>query len=176
MKIKTSNLSISFPPEGVWNHEGQEPRHGGRREEEVRDETTSGEHIPEEEIFARDTFWRRTIIFVASMCHALATGCESGKQENCFCQFLRDCQDAAQAAKGTNFGFCHLFLRRNNLSWLICSFQHLLAFLFAELGTSGAIDGSNQLIMKGNSGIFLVFLSGFKKYLGRYAENWCELL
>ena len=28
-------------------------------------------------------------------------------------------------------------------------FQHLLAFLFAELGTSGAIDGSNQLIMKG---------------------------
>ena len=56
MKIKTSILSISFPPEGVWNHEGQEPRHGGRREEEVRDETTSGEHIPEEEIFARDTF------------------------------------------------------------------------------------------------------------------------
>ena len=53
----------------------------------------------------------------------------------------------------------------------ICSFQHLLAFLFAELGTSGAIDGSNQLIMKGNSGIFLVFLSGSKKYLGRYAEN-----
>ncbi len=27
--------------------------------------------------------------------------------------------------------------------------QHLLAFLFAELGTSGAIDGNNQLIMKG---------------------------
>merc|ERR1712192_22455 len=27
--------------------------------------------------------------------------------------------------------------------------EHLLAFLFAELGTSGAIDGSNQLIMKG---------------------------
>merc|ERR1712107_340404 len=27
--------------------------------------------------------------------------------------------------------------------------KHLLAFLFAELGTSGAIDGSNQLIMKG---------------------------
>merc|ERR550519_1739282 len=26
--------------------------------------------------------------------------------------------------------------------------KHLLAFLFAELGTSGAIDGSNQLIMK----------------------------
>ena len=36
-----------------------------------------------------------------------------------------------------------------------CWFQHLLAFLFAELGTSGAIDGSNQLIMKGKSGIFL---------------------
>merc|ERR1712179_285577 len=29
--------------------------------------------------------------------------------------------------------------------------KHLLAFLFAELGTSGAIDGSNQLIMKGFS-------------------------
>lgn len=27
--------------------------------------------------------------------------------------------------------------------------KHLLTFLFAELGTSGAIDGSNQLIMKG---------------------------
>jgi len=27
--------------------------------------------------------------------------------------------------------------------------KHLLAFLFAELGTSGAIDGNNQLIMKG---------------------------
>merc|ERR1712141_477661 len=27
--------------------------------------------------------------------------------------------------------------------------KHLLAFLFAELGTSGAIDGGNQLIMKG---------------------------
>jgi translation initiation factor 2 subunit 2 len=27
--------------------------------------------------------------------------------------------------------------------------KHLLSFLFAELGTSGAIDGSNQLIMKG---------------------------
>jgi len=27
--------------------------------------------------------------------------------------------------------------------------KHLLAFLFAELGTTGAIDGSNQLIMKG---------------------------
>jgi len=27
--------------------------------------------------------------------------------------------------------------------------KHLLAFLFAELGTSGAIDGSSQLIMKG---------------------------
>merc|ERR1712045_978830 len=27
--------------------------------------------------------------------------------------------------------------------------KHLLAFLFAGLGTSGAIDGSNQLIMKG---------------------------
>merc|ERR1711971_1172041 len=27
--------------------------------------------------------------------------------------------------------------------------KHLLAFLFADLGTSGAIDGSNQLIMKG---------------------------
>merc|ERR1712133_252600 len=27
--------------------------------------------------------------------------------------------------------------------------KHLLAFLFAELGTSGAIDGSNQLIMNG---------------------------
>merc|ERR1712010_272475 len=27
--------------------------------------------------------------------------------------------------------------------------KHLLAFLFAELGASGAIDGSNQLIMKG---------------------------
>merc|ERR1712198_211565 len=28
--------------------------------------------------------------------------------------------------------------------------KHLLAFLFAELGTSGAIDGNNQLIMKGS--------------------------
>ena len=27
--------------------------------------------------------------------------------------------------------------------------KHLLLFLFAELGTSGAIDGSNQLIIKG---------------------------
>ena len=27
--------------------------------------------------------------------------------------------------------------------------KHLLQFLFAELGTSGAIDGSNQLIIKG---------------------------
>merc|ERR1712095_35784 len=27
--------------------------------------------------------------------------------------------------------------------------KHLLSFLFAELGTSGAIDGNNQLIMKG---------------------------
>ena len=27
--------------------------------------------------------------------------------------------------------------------------KHLLMFLFAELGTSGAIDGSNQLIIKG---------------------------
>jgi len=27
--------------------------------------------------------------------------------------------------------------------------KHLLAFLFAELGTSGAVDGNNQLIMKG---------------------------
>ena len=29
--------------------------------------------------------------------------------------------------------------------------KHLLQFLFAELGTSGAIDGSNQLIIKGSS-------------------------
>ena len=35
------------------------------------------------------------------------------------------------------------------LRLIISQFQHLLAFLFAELGTSGAIDGSNQLIMKG---------------------------
>merc|ERR1712095_15672 len=27
--------------------------------------------------------------------------------------------------------------------------KHLLAFLFAELGTTGAIDGNNQLVMKG---------------------------
>jgi len=27
--------------------------------------------------------------------------------------------------------------------------KHLLAFLFAELGTTGALDGSNQLVMKG---------------------------
>jgi translation initiation factor 2 subunit 2 len=27
--------------------------------------------------------------------------------------------------------------------------KHLLAFLFAELGTVGAIDGNNQLVMKG---------------------------
>ena len=27
--------------------------------------------------------------------------------------------------------------------------KHLLQFLFAELGTSGAIDGNNQLIIKG---------------------------
>jgi translation initiation factor 2 beta subunit (eIF-2beta)/eIF-5 len=32
---------------------------------------------------------------------------------------------------------------------LLSILQHLLAFLFAELGTSGAIDGNNQLIMKG---------------------------
>ena len=29
--------------------------------------------------------------------------------------------------------------------------KHLLQFLFAELGTSGAIDGSNQLILKGST-------------------------
>ena len=29
--------------------------------------------------------------------------------------------------------------------------KHLLQFLFAELGTSGAIDGSNQLIIKGST-------------------------
>merc|ERR1712047_42433 len=40
--------------------------------------------------------------------------------------------------------------------------KHLLAFLFAELGTSGAIDGSNQLIMKGNYGIFLVFCQALR--------------
>merc|ERR1719273_218438 len=28
--------------------------------------------------------------------------------------------------------------------------KHLLAFLFAELGTTGALDGSSQLVMKGN--------------------------
>jgi Domain found in IF2B/IF5 len=39
--------------------------------------------------------------------------------------------------------FCRLFLP------LCFCLQHLLAFLFAELGTSGAIDGNNQLIMKG---------------------------
>ena len=27
--------------------------------------------------------------------------------------------------------------------------QHLLNFLFAELGTSGSVDGTNQLIIKG---------------------------
>merc|ERR1719422_2928010 len=27
--------------------------------------------------------------------------------------------------------------------------KHLLAFLFAELGTTGALDGNNQLVMKG---------------------------
>ena len=27
--------------------------------------------------------------------------------------------------------------------------KHLLAFLFAELGTTGALDGSSQLVMKG---------------------------
>ena len=27
--------------------------------------------------------------------------------------------------------------------------KHLMAFLMAELGTSGSIDGSNQLIIKG---------------------------
>ena len=44
-------------------------------------------------------------------------------------------------------------IRRSNLN--ILQSQHLLAFLFAELGTSGAIDGSNQLIMKGGFWISL---------------------
>ena len=48
---------------------------------------------------------------------------------------------------------CELVLVCKNTIWPsnlnILQSQHLLAFLFAELGTSGAIDGSNQLIMKG---------------------------
>ena len=32
--------------ESVWNNEGQEPRHGCRREKEVCDETTTGEKQP----------------------------------------------------------------------------------------------------------------------------------
>ena len=28
--------------------------------------------------------------------------------------------------------------------------KHVLAFLLAELGTSGSVDGNNQLIIKGN--------------------------
>ncbi len=29
--------------------------------------------------------------------------------------------------------------------------KHVLAFLLAELGTSGSVDGNNQLIIKGTS-------------------------
>ena len=46
-----------------------------------------------------------------------------------------------------------ILVKRLDIWDLICQFQHLLAFLFAELGTSGAIDGSNQLIMKGRFSI-----------------------
>ena len=35
--------------------------------------------------------------------------------------------------------------------------KHLLQFLFAELGTSGAIDGSNQLILKGSTSDLVSF-------------------
>merc|ERR1712106_789101 len=74
-------------------YEGQEPRDGSCREEEVCDETTPG--------------------------------CQGWQQENSFCKLYRDAKMLHRQPK------------------------HLLAFLFAELGTSGAIDGSNQLIMKG---------------------------
>ena len=70
-------------------------------------------------------------------------GRQSRQQEDCIRQLLRDRQDVAQSTQGfVNTSHC----RPSSTNYL---FQHLLAFLFAELGTSGAIDGSNQLIMKG---------------------------
>ena len=176
MKIKTSNLSISFLQRvfGIMRDKNPDMVAGEKKKFVMRPPQVT--ISLKKRSLKRIHFEEEQFSLLPLMCHALAKGCESGKQENCFCQLLRDCQDAAQAAKGTKFGCFHLFLCHNNISWLICSFQHLLAFLFAELGTSGAIDGSNQLIMKGNSGIFLVFLSGFKKHLGSWAEYWCELL
>lgn len=52
--------------------------------------------------------------------------------------FFSDCEQ-----KGPRLIYPFLFYRLHRQP------KHLLAFLFAELGTVGAIDGNNQLIMKG---------------------------
>uniref|UniRef100_A0A2K6Q9U2 Eukaryotic translation initiation factor 2 subunit 2 n=1 Tax=Rhinopithecus roxellana TaxID=61622 RepID=A0A2K6Q9U2_RHIRO len=55
------------------------------------------------------------------ICHETSTGCPSRNQENFFCQ-------------------------RTDISKLLHRQpKHLLAFLLAELGTSGSVDGNNQL-------------------------------
>ena len=42
--FRTLSLKLNHvPSESVWNYEGQEPRHGRRREKEVCDETATGE-------------------------------------------------------------------------------------------------------------------------------------
>ena len=54
--------------------------------------------------------------------------------------------------------------------------KHLLAFLFAELGTSGAIDGSNQLIMKGDLPQYYHSLQQYRsptQKLSNYLESTC---
>jgi len=50
-------------------------------------------------------------------------------------------------------------------------FEHLKDFLYAELGTTGSVDGSKRLILKGRFRVGQV-----QSVLGKYAENYviCE--
>ena len=49
--------------------------------------------------------------------------------------------------------------------------KHLLAFLLAELGTSGSIDGNNQLIIKGR-----FQQKQIETVLRRYISNYINLI
>ena len=52
--------------------------------------------------------------------------------------------------------------------------KHLMAFLMAELGTSGSIDGSNQLIIKGKF-MQKQVESVLKKYISKSSAHFGNL-
>lgn len=59
------------------------------------------------------------------------------------CKWTQILREINLISKCTNIALTYFFFRLHRQP------KHLLAFLFAELGTTGAIDGNNQLVMKG---------------------------